>query len=457
MPPRLKTFLHHVYHYGVYALGGVVIVVCVVALGFKFWVMPNIDRFKPDVEAAASRALGKPVTVGKLEAGWDGFNPRVGLRDLRVTADGGAPLKLPEVDAVLSWLSLALFEPHLASLTLEQPQLAIRRDKAGVIHVAGIAVNQPGTPSPFPDWLLRQPRVIVRDATVTWLDEKLGAPEMRFNDVRVYVRNRFGRHRFGGVALPSAAAGRLELRGDLRGEAIARFDAWSGQLYARVDAARFDTWGRWVPWAQEAVRHGRGDLRFWLDLEQGQIRALTGDTRLRGVAINVSDVEPLPDLAFESLAGRVGWARELDRDGQASSQTFFVERLRFAVAGETPSEPASVRVKLVPDGRGGFKSVVANASNLSLEALTALTGALPLPRRGHDLIAALNPRGLVESASGHWHGAGDYGFKLHVRDAGGNAYGNLPGFSGLSARIEADQASGTAEVSGRDIDRKSVV
>ena len=185
MPPRLKTFLHHVYHYGVYALGGVVIVVCVVALGFKFWVMPNIDRFKPDVEAAASRALGKPVTVGKLEAGWDGFNPRVGLRDLRVTADGGAPLKLPEVDAVLSWLSLALFEPHLASLTLEQPQLAIRRDKAGVIHVAGIAVNQPGTPSPFPDWLLRQPRVIVRDATVTWLDEKLGAPEMRFNDVRV--------------------------------------------------------------------------------------------------------------------------------------------------------------------------------------------------------------------------------------------------------------------------------
>lgn len=456
MPPRLKTLLHHLYHYGVYALGSVVIVISVAALGFKFWVMPNIDRFKPDVEAAASRALGKPVTVGRLEAGWAGINPRLGLRDLRVAADSGAPLRLPSVDAVVSWLSLALLEPHLVSLTLEQPTLAIRRDPAGVIHVAGIAVNTPGTPSPFPDWLLRQPRVIVRDAAVSWHDEKLGAPELRLEQVRVYIRNRFGRHRFGGVALPSAAAGRLELRGDLRGDSIQRFDTWSGQLYARVDEARFDTWGRWVPWAQQAVRHGSGALRFWLDLEQGQVKALTGDTRLRGVAVNVSDAESesLPDLAFQSLAGRVGWAREFDRQGRVSSQTFFVEQLRFAVAGETPSEPASVRVRLIPDGRGGFKTVSANASNLRLEALTALTGALPLPRRGHDLIAALNPRGLVESASGHWSGARDYGFKLHMRDVGGNAYANLPGFSGLSARIEADQASGSAEVSGRDLTLK---
>lgn len=451
MPPRLKALLHPIYHYGVYLIAGAVIVVCAAALGFKFWVMPNLDRFKPDIEAAASRALGKPVTVGRLEAGWEGVNPRLTLRELRVAADSGAPLELPSVEAVLSWLSLALLEPHLASLTLDRPHLSIRRDPAGVIHLAGIAINAAGSPSPFPDWLLRQQRIIVHGATISWRDEMLAAPELRLDQVRLYVRNRFGRHRFGGVALPSAAAGRLELRGDLKGDSIRRFDTWSGQLYARVDGARFDTWGRWVPWAQSAVRQGSGALRFWLDLEQGQIRALTGDTRLRGVVINVSDVEPLPDLAFQSLAGRVGWAREVDDKGQPRSQTLFVEQLRFAVAGETPSEPASVRVKLIPDGRGGFSAVSADASNLRLEALTALTGALPLPRRGHDLIAALNPRGLVESASGHWGGARDYGFKLHVRDMGCNAYANLPGFSGLSARIEANQTSGSAELNGRDM------
>jgi uncharacterized protein (TIGR02099 family) len=455
MSPRLKSLLHPLYHYGVYALGGVVIVVCVVALGFKFWVMPNIDRFKPSVEAAATRAWGLPVTVGGLEAGWAGINPRLTLRDLRVSTDSGVPLSLPRVEALLSWLSLALLEPRLASLTLEQPQLAIRRDKAGVIYVAGIAVNVPTAPNPFPDWLFRQPRIIVRDATVSWLDEKLAAPEMRFSKVRIYIRNRFGHHHFGGVALPSAAAGRLELRGDIVGRSVQQPETWSGQLYARVDDARFDTWGQWVPWAQEAVRRGTGSLRFWLDLDHGQARALTGDARLQGVAINISGAEILPDLAFQSLAGRVGWARVFDGQGRVTSQTFSVERLRFAVAGglasDTPSEPASVRVSLTPDGRGGFKTVAASANNLRLEALTALSGALPLPRRGHDLIGALNPRGLVETASGHWSGPQDYGFKLRVRDGGSNAYETLPGFSGLSARIEADQGSGVAELNGRNL------
>jgi len=456
MSPRLKTFLHHLYHYGVYALGGAVIVVCVAALGFKFWVMPNIDLLKPEVAAAASRALGKPVALGGLEAGWAGINPRLTMRNLRVAADSGAPLNLPSVEARISWLSLLLLEPRLASLTLEQPQLAIRRDQAGVIYVAGIAVNLPTAPSPFPDWLIKQPRIIVRDASVSWLDEKLAAPEMRFDKVRLYIRNRFGHHRFGGVARPSAAAGRLDLRGDLTGRSVQQPETWSGQIYARVDDARFDTWGQWVPWAQAAVRRGSGSLRFWLDLDKGQARGLTGDTRLQGVAINVSDAEgALPDLAFQSLAGRVGWVREFDGQGRITANNFFVERLRFAVAGglasDTPSEPASVRVRLTPDAKGGFKTVTASANNLRLEALTALTGALPLPRRGHDLIAALNPRGLVETASGHWSGAGDYGFKLHVRGVGMNAYETLPGIEGLTARIEADQASGMAEVHGRDL------
>ena len=223
------------------------------------------------------------------------------------------------------------------------------------------------------------------------------------------------------------------LRGDLKGHSLRDFDAWSGQLYARVDAARFDTWGLWVPWAQGAVRRGTGSLRFWVELGRGQVHALTGDTRLEGVAVNVSSAQRLaafsqasseagegeakaeavlPDLAFEHLAGRIGWVRD------PTSQTYSVENLRFVLAGEAPSEPASVRVTLTPDGKGGFKTIAANAKNLRLEALTALSGALPLPRRGHDLIEALNPRGLVETAEGHWGSARDYGFKLRLRDVG---------------------------------------
>lgn len=450
-PQRLNTLVRHLYHYGVYLLAGVVIVVSLVALGFKFWVMPNIDRFKPQVETVASRALGLPVTLDRLQAGWSGIHPQLILHRLRVAGQGGTPLDLPRVEADLSWWSLVWLEPRLARLSLTQPRLDVHRDSAGVIRVAGIAVNVASAPSPFPDWLLRQSRILVRDAEISWKDDQLAAPEVRFRQVRLQMNNFFGRHRFAVVALPSAAAGRLDLRGDLSGSTVRRPEQWSGQLYARVDDARFDTWGQWVPWAQQAVKRGHGALRFWLDLERGRVLGLTGDTRLQGVAINVSDEEALPDLAFQSLSGHVGWQRKYDRRGAVVGNTFFVERLRFAIAGATPSEPASLRVELTPDGKGGIRQVAASAGNLRLEALTALTGALPLPRRAHDLIAALNPRGRVESFSGHWGGAQDYGFKLHMRDVGMNAYAAFPGFSGLSARVEADPASGRAELQGRDM------
>jgi len=444
MSPRLIPVLHRLYHYLAYVAGGAVIVVCIVALAFKFWVMPNISSYEGVLEDAAGKAVGQPVDIGRLEADWSGVNPRVVLRDVRMTPPTGAPLLLPRVEAVFSWLSLPLLDLRLASLNLDQPRLLMRRDAAGVITVAGIPVNVPTTPSPFPDWLIKQPRIVIKDAEITWLDDKLDAPELRFAGVRVLLENRFGRHRFGGIAQPTAAAARrLEMRGDLKGRSLHDWASWSGEVYARVDDARFESWGRWVPWAQEAVRSGVGDMRFWLTLSHGAVLGLRGDARLDKVAINID--KALPDLIFDSLTGHAGWVREQD------AQTFFVDRLRFKTPGAGLSEPAAVRVNLTHREGNRFKRIAVSARNLRLEALTALTGALPLPKRGHDLIQSLNPRGLVEEGAGHWAGAGDYALKLRIGGAGLKAYDRFPGVNGLTARIEANQDGGSAVVDGRGL------
>ncbi len=444
MSPRLIRFLRRLYHYLAYVAGGVVIVMCIVALVFKVWVMPNISGYAGMLEDAAGKAVGQQVQIGNLAADWSGINPRLILRDVRMTSPAGAPLRLPRVDAVFSWLSLALLDIRLASLTLEQPHLFMHRDTAGIITVAGIPVNVPGPPSPFPDWLLTQPSIVIKDAEIIWLDEKLDAPELRFAGVRLLLENGFGRHRFGGIAYPTAAAARrFEMRGDLKGSSLREWRHWSGQLYARVDGARFESWGRWVPWAQESVKRGVGDMRFWLDLSGGAASGLSGDVRLDAVAINID--KTLPDLVFERLTGHAGWGR--DKDGQS----FFVDHLRFKMPGSSPSDPAAARVNLAPDRRGGFKRIGVSASNLRLEALTALTGALPIPKRGHDLIQLLNPRGLVEQGSGHWTSADDYAVKLRIQSAGVNAYEQFPGIDGLTASIEAGQDGGTAKIDGKGL------
>jgi len=447
MSPRLIRLLRRLYHYLVYVAGGVVIAVCIVALAFKFWLMPNVQSYQGVLEDAASKALGQAVDIGVLEADWSGLNPRLILRDIRVRADAAdaaavSPLHLPRVEAAFSWLSLALFDLRLAHLTLDQPQLQMRRDMAGLITVAGMPMNQPGGASEFPDWLLRQPRIIIKDADILWLDEMLKAPELRVSGVRFLLENRFGRHRFGGIANPTAAAARrLELRGDLKGRSLRDWSAWTGELYVRVDGARFESWGRWVPWAQESVRSGTGDMRFWVALSQGAVQGVSGDVRLGQVAINID--KALPDLVFDKLSGHAGWTRK------QAIQSFYVDRLRFKTPGEAVSEPAAVRVNLTPDGKGGVQRVGVSARNLRLEALTALTGALPIPKRGHDLIQLLNPRGMLAEGEGHWAGPEDYAIKLGIQAAGLNAYQQFPGIQGLGAEISADQHGGKAAFDGR--------
>ncbi|MBI5330387.1 MAG: TIGR02099 family protein [Betaproteobacteria bacterium] len=444
MSPTLVLFLRRSYHYAVYALGGAVIVVCAVALALRFWFLPDIGQYKAELEREASRAVGAPVRIGQLQADWLGLNPRVSLLGVRVQPKEGAPLILPRVDAIASWLSLPLFDLRLARLDVVAPQLVIRRDRDGILYVGGIPVNQSAEPSPFPDWLLRQPRVVVKDARIEWRDELLDAPPLQFRSVRLLLKNRFGRHRFGGVALPDDALARLELRGDLKGRTVRDPPSWSGAVYARIDGAQFASWRQWAPWAQQAVKTGSGDMRFWLNVERGQVAGLEGDARLTDLTVNLE--AGLPDIALASLSGRMGWERK------AQTHAFSVAGLRFRTPEGRESEPADVRVSVTPDAAGaGVRRVDAGAHNLRLEAFTALTGALPLPRKAHDLIEALGPRGLVAEAEGHWAGAQDYAVKMTLADAGMKPWGALPGVTGLSGRLVASQNGGLAELDSRKL------
>ena len=49
------------------------------ALAVRFWILPDIERYRGDIVSAMSTALGRPVKIGAIDAGWDGLRPQVGL------------------------------------------------------------------------------------------------------------------------------------------------------------------------------------------------------------------------------------------------------------------------------------------------------------------------------------------------------------------------------------------
>jgi uncharacterized protein YhdP len=51
-------------------------------LSLRYAVLPNIDYYKGDIERAASRALGNPVSIARIYASWHGVRPNLFLGDV---------------------------------------------------------------------------------------------------------------------------------------------------------------------------------------------------------------------------------------------------------------------------------------------------------------------------------------------------------------------------------------
>src|SRR5437667_12732271 len=123
-------------------------------LGLRYGLLPQIERYRPEIVARVAATVGQPVTIGRIEAEWLGLRPQINLSDVRIyDAEGREALVLPAVENILSWRSLAHGQLRLHALRVDGPKLAMRRDTAGAFYVAGIklAVGQGDTS--FSDWL----------------------------------------------------------------------------------------------------------------------------------------------------------------------------------------------------------------------------------------------------------------------------------------------------------------
>src|SRR3546814_11236614 len=54
-------------------------------LGIRYWVLPNIDDWRPQISQALSSTLDTDVSLGKIKAEWTGLNPRNAIREFLFT------------------------------------------------------------------------------------------------------------------------------------------------------------------------------------------------------------------------------------------------------------------------------------------------------------------------------------------------------------------------------------
>src|SRR5262245_6268958 len=217
-------------------------------LAVRFWVLPDIERYRGDIVSAVSVALGRPVKIGAIEGGWDGLRPQTAFSDVRIfDREGREALVLPRVENVIGWRSLLHRSLRLYSLSIEAPRLTVRRDAAGAFYVAGLKLDGEPGDGAGADWILAQSEIVVRGAEIEWRDELRGAPPLTLSSVTLRLRNSGSWHAIGIVAHPPPElAASLELRAEFDGESVKHLNTWNGRLYAEVGYTDLAAWRPWI-------------------------------------------------------------------------------------------------------------------------------------------------------------------------------------------------------------------
>ena len=429
-------------------------------LTLHWGILPRIDEWRPRIEALASRSLGVAVRIGEIQVRSRGWIPAAQLRDVvLLDRSGREALRLPEVHAALSVPSLMAFRLRFEQLLIDGAELVVRRDANGRVSVGGLDLggemrSDDDGGNPAADWFFQQREFVIRGATVTWIDEQRGAAPLQLTDTSVVVRNGLRYHDLRIDATPQATWGdRFTLRARMNQSLVARagdWRHWRGTVFAElphVDVALLRTYVD-LPFE---LREGRGALRAWVDMAEGQPGAATVDLALRDVGLRLSKlVQP---LQFERLSGRL--------DGEQGPQHARVSarRLNFAttdgVTWADSNVDASWRFAARPSGETELTAGEVSADRLDLATIALIAARVPLGDAVRKGLAELAPRGTVHDLVARWDGPLDeprhYQARARIKGLsiapGSAAHGvGRPGWRNADIDLQASDVGGDARL-----------
>ena len=421
-------------------LGAGALLVVLVAAVMYFWVLPNISQHRDTLANLMSGALGQRVTLHAVAGKWQQARPEFRLEGVQIYDQQNQPaLYLPSLDAKFAWRSLLLLELRFNTIELKGLALDVRRAKDGHFYVGGIPVNPADPESGFPDWVLRQGRVNIVDATLTWRDEVRQAPPLRFDAVDFSLTNRLGHHQFQLRAVPPAElATPLRFMADLKSRHRHDRRIWTGTIRGGVAGLSFPQLAQWLP-LPHAPERGSGAFNLVFHIDEGRIASLAAGFNLSAIAANLG--EDLPKLNLARVKGSASWNRG------PQGHRVELEGLQFSRTGSALTAPFDAGLAW---GAGGREI---SARDLDLAVWQDMLSSLPIAVPMRELLASLSPSGRVDSLQFGWKGAHpsakDFSIDTRFSGLGLVAQDARPGVANLSGRIQGDARGGVFELGGQ--------
>lgn len=478
-----NTATHHALSFLLVLIVMIYFAFCTLFLALRYAVLPNIDRYKAQVEQVATNAIGQPMSIGTIHASWRGLRPHLLLNNVLIyDQDGAQALSLPQVSATVSWWSALVMNLRLDTLQITRPDMDIERDAHGNLHVAGILIGPSGGgDKKGADWVLSQREIVIRGGWVRWNDRMRNAPELVLNDVDLVLHNHGRNHKFGFKATPPAAfAAPIDVRADFDhpyfAESISDISLWKGNVYADWQDADLSVWKPYFDYPVE-VQSGTGSVRAWLHFDQAKIVDFTADLTLSNVTTRLR--KDLQLLNLVQVSGRVSAREEFGAKQNEAVFSFgengyMIELADFSMeTNDGLTLPTTtIRQSFFPATETTPEKTEVTATELDLHTLANFIERLPLPAGQRKILTDYSPRGQLKDFSATWQGAypaiTSYAIKgkfagltmsaqppIPARAKSNTepaqvALPGIPGFDNLTGHVEASEQGGLLGIASRN-------
>ncbi|QGT78797.1 hypothetical protein GM160_07740 [Guyparkeria halophila] len=385
-------------------VGAVLLVLVAAISAVSRALLPWVERYQPDFEAMVSEALDVPVRFGSLDLRWQGYQPQVIFRDVRIDAG-------PRADALslgLSWWrSLTEWRLVADKITLDAPRFTLIRDREGwsvadlsLEGRAGVTAQRVSW-SEVEDQLARLGHLSVRDAVVEFRDPTGRGDRLTFSLAAELDREHWrasGNARLGGISdkpMRFAGEGRfgeqsevslfLQVTGWELPAVQRRLDRYGGPTVRRTlggcpgdgNPARCEV-------GMPRIDSGRLEGRLWLEWREMRLTELTVQADVRDLAVTREHLlgeDDARQASLDRVSATLAWAR--DADGWHLD----AENVKLRPSREEPLPTEFVRLRAIGD------ELLFATDHADLGHLAVWLAAAPLPTDFLELLDQNVPRG----------------------------------------------------------------
>jgi uncharacterized protein (TIGR02099 family) len=379
--------------------------------GVRYLVWPQIEKSKPTLEKLIGSRLGVTVTMDDVRVTWDGLRPEFEIDGLRFYTQGvgavsgsnkNAPaLAIQSLSGELSLLSFYHLAPYFETLTISNAELTAERGQAGIISIAGIALDPNESGHAGSDWLLAQNAIRLNNAVIHWRDREKKKLDTDVRIESLAISNGLRDHLFDLVAYLPSNPSPVRLSADFKhgfGGEPGNWRNWSGQFtwdFKGLDLNRLALDFKLPPPILEGILESRG----FVSLNKGMPNG--GDALLFADDLRIQLKQERDLLEFGRLEAEI---QETSK-GKAVSVTS--KKLAWRDIGSPKNSPlkqlSPMSFYWTPPKAGeeirefGFASPRISVDDATLFALN-----LPLPNKLHRIIAGSKASGLLENVDIQW-------------------------------------------------------